>query len=220
MVERTRLVIADDHALVQEGISAILRLCDDLEVVGTASDGAEAIAQAERLRPDILLMDISMPGIGGLEATVEIKKRFPGVKVVALTQYDDREYVSRFLKAGASGYILKKAIGAELVSAIRAVARGESYLYPSIAAGVIDGYLGKSPSAEDVPYESLTGRERQVLTLLAEGLSHKEIATELGISVKTVVAHQSNMSEKLDIHSRAGLIKFAIQRGLIKLDPI
>jgi DNA-binding NarL/FixJ family response regulator len=214
------LVIADDHALVREGIIAILGMHEDLEVVGQASDGSEALKAAMKHKPRVVLMDVSMPGLGGLEATIELKKTLPDTKVLVLTQYDDKEYISRFLKAGASGYILKKAIGADLISAIRAVAAGESYLHPSIASGVIDGFLGRPEPGSDNGeglYDSLTVREKQVLKLIAEGCSHKEAATELDISVKTVISHQSNICDKLDIHSRAGLIKFAIQKGLIKL---
>ncbi len=196
----------------------MLRFHDDMEIVGEASDGKEAIDKVSELKPDLVLMDIAMPGLGGLEATMTIKRQHPGVKIIVLSQYDDREYVSRFLKAGVQGYILKAAVGSDLISAIRAVMKDESYLYPSIAASVINGYLGKSePEVED-PYEKLTARELQVLRLIAEGQSHKEIAATLGISVKTVIAHQTNISEKLDIHSRAGLIKFAIQKGIIRLD--
>ncbi len=213
-----RILIADDHTLVREGIAAMLRLHDDMEVVGEAANGKEAIDKVDELRPDLVLMDIAMPGLGGLEATVTIRKQHPHVKIIVLSQYDDREYVNRFLKAGVSGYILKEAVGSDLVAAIRAVMNGKSYLYPSIAASVINSYLGKGkPSAED-PLEMLTSRELQVLKLIAEGQSHKEIAATLGISAKTVIAHQTNISEKLNIHSRAGLIKFAIQKGIIRLD--
>lgn len=216
---KTRIMIVDDHALVREGIIAFLKYHDDIEVVGEASNGIEAISTAEKCRPDVILMDIAMPELGGIEATVEIKKRLPDTKVLILSQYDDKEYVSRLLKAGVSGYLLKHAVGTDLISAVRAVAKGESYLYPAIASKVIDGYLGKSlqPSVED-PYEKLTDRENQVLKLLAEGHSHKEIANLLDISAKTVIAHQTNISEKLDLHSRAALIKFAISKGIIKLD--
>jgi len=215
---KTRILIADDHTLVREGIAAMLKFHGGLEVVGEAADGKEAIEKAEELRPDLVLMDIAMPGLGGLEATVTIRRQHPEIKIIVLSQYDDREYVSRFLKAGVSGYILKAAVGSELVTAIQSVMRGGTYLYPAIASGVIDGYLGKGePEVED-PYERLTARELQVLRLIAEGQSHKEIAATLGISVKTVIAHQTNISEKLDIHSRAGLIKFAIQKGIIRLD--
>ncbi|GAB4483368.1 MAG: response regulator transcription factor [Thermodesulfovibrionales bacterium] len=216
---KTRIMIVDDHALVREGIIAFLKYHDDIEVVGEAANGLEAIGTAEKCRPDVILMDIAMPELGGIEATVEIKKRLPETKILILSQYDDKEYVSRLLKAGVSGYILKHAVGTDLISAVRAVAKGESYLYSTIASKVIESYLGKTatPSVED-PYERLTDREKQVLKLLAEGHSHKEIANLLDISAKTVIAHQTNISEKLDLHSRAALIKFAISKGIIKLD--
>ncbi len=218
-MNKIKVMIADDHALVREGIMAFLRMHDEIEIAGEASNGIEAIQKAKELRPDIILMDISMPELGGIEATVEIKKTMPEIKILILTQYDDKAYVSRLLKAGVSGYILKHAVGTDLIAAIKAVAQGESYLHSSIASKVIDGYLGTSSgmTIED-PYEKLTDREKQVLKLIAEGHSHKEIASMLNISVKTVIAHQTNISEKLDIRSRAGLIKFAIYKGIIKLE--
>lgn len=217
-MSKTRVMIVDDHALVREGIAAFLKMSDDIEVVGEAADGIEAIEGVKKLNPDIVLMDIAMPRLGGLEALVEIKKINPDAKVLVLTQYEDKEYIKRFLKAGASGYMLKRAVGLDLLNAIKAIAGGEAYLHPSIAASVIDDYVGsnKKEAAED-PYEMLTDREKQVLKLIAEGHTSKEIADILGISAKTAVAHQTNLSEKLDIHSRAGLIKFAITKGLIKL---
>jgi two-component system response regulator NreC len=213
-----KVMIVDDHTLVREGLMALLKLYDDIVVVGEAADGKAAIDQATQLRPEVILMDIAMPGLGGLEATVEIKKMYPHVKILVLSQYDDKEYLSRFFKVGASGYILKKAMGAELVNAIRAVAKGESYLHSSIASQVIAGYLRGEISEESDRYELLTDREKQVLKLIAEGLTHKEIASTLGISTKTAIAHQSHISEKLDIHSKAELIKFAISEGIIKLE--
>jgi DNA-binding NarL/FixJ family response regulator len=217
---KIRVLIADDHSLVREGIAAFLRMCDDIEVVGEASDGIEAIERVHKLKPDIVLMDISMPKLGGLEATVELKKTDPTIKIIVLTQYDDKEYISRFLKAGVCGYMLKKAVGSDLLNAIRAVNRGEFYLFSSIASEVVDGYLGKhrEPVAGEDLYEKLTDREKQVIKLIAEGHSHKEIASLLNISAKTVIAHQTNISEKLDIHSRTALVKFAISKGIIKLD--
>jgi len=218
-MSKIRVLIADDHALVREGIAAFLRLCDDIEVVGEASDGIEAIERAHKIRPDVVLMDIGMPKLGGLEATVELRKTDPNIKIIVLTQYDDREYISRFLKAGVSGYILKKAVGSDLVNAIQAVNRGEFYLFSSIASEVVDGYLGKNvKNAVENMYEKLTDREKQVLKLIAEGHSHKEIANLLNISTKTVIAHQTNISEKLNIHSRTALVKFAISKGIIKLE--
>lgn len=164
-------------------------------------------------------MDISMPKLGGFEAVTEIKKITPHAKILVLTQYDDKEYISRFLKAGVSGYLLKKAVGSDLITAIRAVTRGELYLHPSITSEVVAGYLrrGKQVIVKD-PYEKLTDREKQVLKLIAEGHTHKEMAEILNISVKTVIAHQTNISEKLDMHTKSDLIKFAIQKGIIKID--
>lgn len=215
---KVRVLIADDHALVREGISALLSHYDDVTVVGLASDGKEAVQKALELKPDIVLMDIAMPGLGGMEATLEIKKQQPGIKILVLSQYEDKEYVTRFLKAGVSGYIIKKAIGSELIDAIRAVSRGDKYLHPSITANVVESLIEGEEKKEKDPYDLLSDREKQVLKLIAEGETHKEIAESLGISVKTATAHQSNISEKLDLHSKADLIKFAIQRGIIKLE--
>ncbi|MBI5203909.1 MAG: response regulator transcription factor [Nitrospirae bacterium] len=218
-MSKTRVMIVDDHALVREGIAAFLKMSADIEVIGEAADGIEAIEGVKKLNPDIVIMDIAMPKLGGLEALVEIKKINPDAKVLVLTQYEDKEYIKRFLKAGASGYMLKRAVGLDLLNAIKAISSGEAYLHPSIAASVIDDYVGggnKNEASEDL-YEALTDREKQVLKLIAEGHTSKEIADILGISAKTAVAHQTNLSEKLDIHSRAGLIKFAITKGLIKL---
>ncbi len=216
-MHKIRVFIADDHALVREGISALLKFFEDIEVVGEASDGIEAIKGAHELKPDIILMDIGMPRLGGLEATLELRKSEPDIRIIILTQYEDREYISRFLKAGVSGYLLKKAVGSELINAIRTVYRGEVYLFSSLAAEVVAGYLGKRGADAADPYEKLTDREKQVLKLIAEGHSHKEIASCLNISIKTVIAHQTNISEKLDIHNRMGLAKFAISKGIIKL---
>ncbi len=213
-----RVMVTDDHTLVREGIVSLLKLQEDIEVVAEASDGKEAIDKAGRLHPHVILMDIAMPRLGGLEATTEIKKVSPSIKILVLTQYDDKEYIARFLKAGASGYILKKAMGAELVRAIRTVAGGESYLYPSVATQVIEGFLRGESQGETDPYELLTDREKQVLKLIAEGFTHKEIAATLGISVKTAVAHQTNISDKLDLHSKTDLVKFAIAKGVVKLE--
>ena len=219
MTMKKKVLIADDHAMVRQGISAFLKLSEECEVVGEASDGVEAIEAVKRARPDIVLMDISMPRLGGLEATIEIRKAYPDIKIIVLTQYEDTVYVRRFFKAGAAGYLPKKAVGEDLLTAIRAVNEGKIYVHPSIASSVVDGYLGlqKGEPKED-PYDLLTDREKQVLKLIAEGHTHKEAADILNISVKTVIAHQTNISEKLKIHSRAGLIKFAIQKGIIQID--
>lgn len=220
-MHKKKVLIADDHALVREGIAAFLRLCDDVEVIAEASDGIEAIEKSNKYRPDIIIMDINMPKLGGLEATIEIRKSHPDAKILVLTQYEDREYISRFLKAGVSGYLLKKAVGSDLITALKTIIRGELYLYSSIASEVVAGYLhGEKRVNVESPYEKLSDREKQVLKLVAEGHTHKEAADMLGISVKTVIAHQTNISEKLEIHTRAGLIKFAIQKGIIKIDGV
>jgi DNA-binding NarL/FixJ family response regulator len=216
-MKKIRVLIADDHALFREGIRALLSKYEDLEVTGEAADGKEAIDQVKKLRPDIVLMDIAMPGLGGLEATLELKKICPEVKILVLTQYANQEYLYRFLKAGVSGYVLKRAAGAELVSAIRSVHQGGTFLHPDVAPAVIEGYLGglQTPQQEDT-YETLTDREKQVLKLVAEGKTNKEIAEILTISVKTAMAHRANIADKLGIHNRAELIKFALQRGIVQ----
>ncbi len=219
MNRKMRILIADDHALVREGIAAFLKMADDVEVVGEAADGVEAIEAVKKHRPDIILLDISMPRLGGLEAMGEIRNISPDTKVLVLTQYEDPVYVRRFFKAGAAGYLLKKAVGTDLLEALKALAGGKVYVHPSVASSLVNGYVGaqKGEHAED-PYDTLTDRERQVLKLIAEGHTHKEMAEILGISVKTAVAHQSNLCVKLDLHTRAALIKFSIQKGIIKID--
>lgn len=217
-MDRIRVLIVDDHAILREGIRALLSLHKDLEVVGEAGDGREAIEKVRTVDPDVVLMDIAMPGLGGLEATLEIHREFPSAKVLVLTQYDSKEYIFRFLKAGAAGYILKKALGTELASAIRSVHRGESFLYPSIAKEVIDAYVSTCrEKGVDSLYDTLTDREKEVLKLIAEGNTNKEIADLLYISVKTVIGHRTNIMEKLNIHSSTELVKFAIRKGIIDL---
>ncbi len=212
---KTRIVLADDHALLREGIRALLSRESDLEVVGEASDGREAIARCRALKPDVVLMDIAMPGLGGLEAALEIRKECPDTKILVLTQYEDREYVTRFLKVGAAGYVLKNSAGAELASAIRSVQRGGLVLDPKVAR---DALREPEPAAggEGDPYESLTDREKQVLKLVAEGKSNKEVAELLGISVKTAMSHRERVMEKLGLHNRTDLIRFALKKGVIQ----
>jgi DNA-binding NarL/FixJ family response regulator len=215
---KIKVLVADDHALFREGITALLSAYDDLEVVGEAADGREAIDHVGKLHPDVVLMDIAMPGLGGLEATLEIKKLFPDVKILVLTQYDNREYLYRFLKAGVSGYVLKRAAATELVAAIRAVHQKGTFLHPDVAPAVVEGYLGGGikSSVQDDPYEALTNREKQVLKLVAEGRTNKEIAAILAISVKTAMGHRANLMAHLGIHNRADLVKFALRRGIIQ----
>jgi DNA-binding NarL/FixJ family response regulator len=217
-VATIRVLIADDHGLMRAGVRALLQATSDIVVVGEAEDGDEAVREVARLEPDVVLMDVAMPGLGGLEATLLIRKDKPDVKILVLTQYADREYVLRFLKAGVSGYVLKKAAAAELVAAIRAVERGGLVLDPEIARDVLHerGRVASPEQAED-PYETLTDREKQVLKLVAEGSSNKEVAETLGISVKTAMAHREHLMEKLDVHSRTELIRFALRRGVIRV---
>ncbi|MCL4370796.1 MAG: response regulator transcription factor [Chloroflexi bacterium] len=215
---KIRILMVDDHTILRDGIRALLSLYDDIEIVGEASDGREALDKIARHRPDVVIMDIAMPGLGGLEATLEVRKRNMESKVLVLSQHENKEYVHSVLKAGASGYVLKKAAGSELIAAIRAVYRGESFLDPSIARTVIDGYLGRDgESKRNSEYDKLSDRETQVLKLVAEGASNKEIADLLCVSVKTVMGHRANVMEKLGIHSRTELVKYAIKRGLVDL---
>jgi DNA-binding NarL/FixJ family response regulator len=220
MSDKIRVLIVDDHAIVRDGIRALLQLSDDLQVVGEAADGLQAIARARELDPDVILMDIAMPGLGGLEATLEIRKEKPTARVLVLSQYEDREYIRRFLKAGVSGYVLKKAAGSALTEAIRAAYRGGLVLDPEVAREAMRDHVEGAPASDAAdPYESLTDREKQVLKLVAEGHSNKEIADALGISVKTAMSHRERIMQKLDLHSRTDLIKFALRRGVIRVEP-
>ncbi len=214
-MDKIKVLVVDDHAMMRDGIRALLSLHDDIEIVGEASEGKEAIEKAQELIPDVIIMDIAMPGMDGLEATRRIKKRNPKTKVLVLTQHDNREYVLTAIKAGTAGYVPKRALGSELVSAIRTVHKGDSFLYPSAAAALIEDYLHQ---AEKEPYDRLTDREREILKLIAEGHSSREIATMLFISLKTVLGHRTKIMQKLDIHNRTELIKYAIHKGLVSMD--
>lgn len=216
---KIRVFIADDHAILREGINALLTTSNDIEVVGEAADGIEAVDRARQLRPDVVLMDIAMPALDGLEATRRIRKENPGTRVIMLTQHEQREYVSTAMKAGASGYIPKKALASELMAAITSVYRGDYYLFPSAARTLIEEYVSQ-PSLTEVtdPYERLTKREREILKLVAEGRTNREIADLLVISIKTVLGHRTNLMEKLGIHNRTELVKYAIRKGLIHVD--
>ncbi len=217
-MDKIRVVIADDHALLRDGIKALLSLADDIAVVGEACDGREAVAQCRRLKPDVILMDIAMPGLGGLEATLELKHEAPKTRVLVLTQYEDREYVQRFLKAGVAGYVLKRMLGSELAAAIRSVVKGGLVLDPQIAMEAIQHAPKDSGAEGDEPYETLTDREKQVLRLVALGHSNKEVADFLKISIKTAMSHRERVMDKLNLHSRTDLIKFAIKKGVIQVE--
>jgi two-component system response regulator NreC len=217
-VAKIRVLIADDHALVRDGIKSLLGLAEEIEVVGEASDGREAVEQARRLKPDVILMDIAMPGLGGLEATLELKREAPKTRVLVLTQYDDLEYIRRFLKIGIAGYVLKSMLGSELPAAIRSAARGGLVLDPQVAAEAMQPVPAERGAGSEDLYELLTDREKQVLRLVALGQSNKEVADALGISVKTAMSHREHLMEKLGLRNRTDLIKFAIKKGVIRVE--
>jgi len=215
-MNKIKVLLVDDHAIMRDGIRAILSLHDDIDIVGEASEGQEAIEKTRELSPDVVIMDVAMPDMDGIEATRRIRKESPNVKVIMLTQYDNKEYVLSAIKAGAAGYVPKRALGSELVSAVRAVNRGESFLYPSAAAALIDDYRRQASTAD--PYEQLTPREREILKLIAEGHTSREIAENLFISLKTVTGHRAKIMEKLGLRNRTELFKFAVRKGLLTLD--
>ena len=207
-----RVLLADDHTLVREGIRMCLEALGDIAVVGEAADGRAAVQEALRLEPDVVLMDISMPILSGIEATAQIKKARPTIQVVGLSMYDDEEYVTRLLRAGASGYVLKRSAATELAAAVRAAHAGEAFLYPSIARRVIDDYRRRLDRA---PAAGLTPREREILGYIVEGRTNREIAELLTLSVKTVENHRTNLMAKLDAHDRGQLIRAAERLGLV-----
>ncbi len=208
-----RVLVVDDHAILRDGIRSLLESQDDIEVVGEASDGFEAIDRTEKLQPDVVLMDISMPRMNGLEATRQIKERFPDIKVLILTQHDNREYILPALNAGASGYVLKRSGRREMLEALRQVHEYGSYITSHIAQEIIQVETDKSRNSEDSS-QHLTERERQTLKLIAEGKSNKEIALLLGISPKTVSVHRTNIMTKLDLHNLVELIRFASESSI------
>jgi DNA-binding NarL/FixJ family response regulator len=216
MREKGRIVIAEDHTILREGLRALISSQEDLEVVGEAGDGRQAVRQVEGLTPDLILMDLSMPKMNGVEAIREIRKRIPQTKILALTVHKTEEFILEVLQAGADGYIPKDASSSELMMAIRSVLMGERYLCPSVSRFVIEGYLESRRTPESTtPWETLTKREREVLKLIAEGHKNKEIADYLCISVKTVEKHRANLMKKLDLHSAAALTAYAMERGLV-----
>jgi two-component system response regulator NreC len=216
MKRKQTIIIADDHTLFREGLRALLSGRDDLEIKGEAEDGQEAIRSVEEHKPDLLLMDLSMPRMGGLEAIRELKARHPRTKILVLTIHGTEEFVLEALEAGASGYVLKDATHDELVLAIKSVLQEKRYLSPDISAKVIEGYIdGRKTVKSRSVWDSLTLRERQILKLIAEGRKNKEIADILFISVKTVAKHRANIMGKLDLHNVSALTAYAMERGLI-----
>lgn len=212
-----RVVLADDHALVRAGLRALLERLPGVSVVGEAANGREALKLVKATRPDLVLLDVSMAGMGGLEALPYFAKDFPSVKVLILSGHPNEENILRALRGGAAGYLLKEAAEEELGLAIKAVTQGQTYLSPSVSRTVIDSYLRRT-AGEKGPMEQLTARQSEVLQLLAEGRNTKEIASILGISSKTAEAHRSQIMDRLDIHDVAGLVRYAIRTGLISAD--
>jgi DNA-binding NarL/FixJ family response regulator len=207
----TRLLLADDHALVRQGLMAFLER-QGFQIVGEASDGQEAVRLAVKSQPDVAVLDISMPVLNGVDAARELKKSSPKTKVILLTKHEEDQYVTEALRAGVRGYVLKSQVASDLVTAIQEVCRGSIYLSPCISNTVVDAYLTK----KDGPADPLSARERQVLQLVGEGRSTKEVAVQLGVSVKTAESHRARLMRKLDIHETASLVRYAIRRGLIQ----
>lgn len=221
-MSKIRLLLVDDHAVVRSGLRMLLEAQPDMEIVGEATSGSEAVHMVQRKKPDVVLMDVQMPGSNGIDATKQIKKVMPETAVLTLTMYENEQYFLEMLKAGASGYVPKRAAPDELVDAIRTVFGGNIFLHPSMANMLVQNYLdteeNKTAPREEDELDKLTPREREVLIQIAEGLTNAEIAKILSISVKTVDRHRENMMQKLNLHSRIDLVKFAIIKGLISLD--
>jgi NarL family two-component system response regulator LiaR len=217
MTQKIRILIADDHTLLRNGIRALLEDQMDIIVVGEADDGREAVRLVEQLHPNVVLMDISMPLLNGLEATRQIKREHPETNVLVLTMYDHEEYFREVLDAGASGYIIKKAAASELVAAIHAVYNGEAVLSPTITRLLLEDYMRKEINRSVTEADTLTPREREVLQLIAEGKTSREIADILSLSIKTVQSHRASLMQKLDLHDRGDLIKYAIQKKIIEV---
>lgn len=222
MAKRTKVLIVDDHRVVREGLSAILETKDDIQVVGEAQTGGEAVEKARALMPDVILMDVSMPGMTGIEATRIIKREFPHIGVIALTMYEEQQYIFDLVRAGATGYLLKDSDSAQIVAAIRAVSRGESLIHPSVASKILAEFSlmaeGKGKKRAMLEHD-LTEREITVLRLVADGKTNKEIANVLDLSEKTVKNHVRNIFHKLHVYDRTQAAILAIRKGIIELEP-
>jgi two-component system response regulator NreC len=217
MSAKIRLMLVDDHEMVRAGLRALLKGNAEMEVVGEAADGENAVALAKTIQPDVILMDIALPGMNGIEATRQIRAEHPQIQVLAVTAQDSPEYFFELMKAEAVGYVLKEATPTELFTAIRAAHRGEAYFYPSIARYLLNDYLRRVRSGHEdrVHYDGLTDREREILRLIANGHSNREIGELLVISINTAEAHRGHIMQKLNLHTRAELVKYAIKSGLI-----
>ena len=214
---KIKVLLADDHTILRDGIRSLIEDEPDMEVVGEAEDGITVVKLADSLKPDVILMDLAMPLLNGLEATRQIRKNQPGAKILILTMHENEEYIRQVLAAGAMGYILKDAAARELLGAIRSVHKGEVVLSPAITRLIVTDYLRWGDLSAHEPSDGLTDRERQILQLIAEGYTNKQIADILSISIKTVQAHRLNLMKKLDLHDRGELIKYAIQKKIIDI---
>jgi DNA-binding NarL/FixJ family response regulator len=217
---RIRVLVADDHTILRQGLVGILKASEEMEVVGEAAEGSEAVEKALKTRPDVVVLDISMPRMNGLEAARRIREALPATRILVLTMHDDEEYVLKMVRAGASGYLLKEVSGSQLTNAIRTVADGFSLIYPSVARRVLDEFgrlrVGAAQPDDDQGYSDLTPREREVLKLIASGRANKEIGTELGISERTVKTHISNIFSKLQLTDRTQAALYVHNRGLLE----
>lgn len=219
MAKPLRIILADDHALVRAGLRALLERRADVEVVAEADDGRTAVALARRHRPDVVFMDVSMPGLNGVDATMQLAQQCPAVRVVVLSMHKNEEYVSQALQAGAAGYLLKDAATAELGVALQGVARGDVYLSPAVSQQVVSSYVQRVRTpADGAPASRLTQRQREVLQLIAEGRTTKQIAATLHLSAKTVETHRRQLMQRLAVHDIAGLVRYAVRVGLVSAD--
>ncbi|HYK86566.1 MAG TPA: response regulator transcription factor [Ktedonobacteraceae bacterium] len=223
-INMIRIVLADDHDILRQGLALLLGIQDDMQIVGEARTGPEAIAATEALLPDVVVMDITMPDMDGLEACSYIRKKLPNVQVLMLTMHESEEYFLKALRMGAAGYIVKKAAPHELQAAVRVVAQGGVFLYPGLAKALVRAYITQPANAASTPQQessisqelhTLTSREMEILTLVAEGWTNQDIADHLGISIKTVQAHRANVMDKLGLHNVTQLVRFALRHGLI-----
>jgi two-component system, NarL family, response regulator NreC len=208
---KIRVLLADDHAILRDGLRSLLSHQEDIQVVGEAKDGAEAVAGVHELHPDVVVMDIAMPGMNGLQATRKIREQYPETRVLVLTQHEDRQYVMSVLQAGAAGYVIKRAAGTDLITALRAVARGETFLYPSVATTLLEQVQRSGASGGSCV---LTPREQEILKYIVQGKTNPQIAADLSLSVRTVDWHRTNLMSKLDLHTVADLVRYALQNGL------
>jgi DNA-binding NarL/FixJ family response regulator len=218
MTAAMKVLVVDDHEVVRQGIKMVLETDPELEVVGEAASGEDAIERVRELRPNVVVMDIGMPGLSGFEATRRIRQSNPEVQVLALTVHDSEAYVFQMLQAGATGYIVKRAPAVEVIQAVKRAYRGEAVLHPSVAKLLIRDYLSRVEKGEETSYDTLSDREREILKLIAEGKTNREMADLLYLSVKTVQAHRANLMRKLGMHDRTELVKYAIRKGIIGLD--